>query len=172
MPNPLIIFGSARQQGNTWNAVQMVIQHQAIPIANLSQLDFSTFDYDYRNKTDDFPLLAQRMVAHDPIVLATPIYWYATSAIMKSFIDRWNDFTTHTRNVGRQMRGKTLYVIASYSVHPEGKAGFETILVQTCSYLGIRYGGCFFHYSGDDQALAANNLANARLFGKRISSGA
>jgi putative NADPH-quinone reductase len=172
MADPIVIFGSAREQGDTRNAVQMVVQDRSIPIISLGQLNFSTFDYDYRNQADDFAMLARRMIAHDPIMLATPIYWYSMSAIMKSFIDRWNDFTTHTKDVGRQMRGKTLYVIASYSVHPDGKAGFETVFVQTCTHMGIRYGGCFFHYSGDDQALIANNPANARLFAQRIFSGA
>jgi multimeric flavodoxin WrbA len=31
------------------------------------------------------------VLAHDQIILATPIYWYAVSAAMKNFLDRLSD---------------------------------------------------------------------------------
>lgn len=169
--NPIIIFGSSRNRGNTWEAIQMILQNQVVPIINLNNLNISAFDYQYKNQEDDFLPLAKEMVKHDPIILATPIYWYSMSAVMKTFIDRWSDFTTHIKDIGRQIRGKTLYIITSYYVYPEGKNGFELIFKQIAKYMGMQYGGCFFHYSGEDVSISQKNEKKAVKFAEKILSG-
>lgn len=166
--NPIVIFGSSRDSGNTWKAIQMVLQNHTVPLRNLNDLNISNFDYEYKNQDDDFLPLAQEMVKHDPIILATPVYWYTMSAVMKTFIDRWSDFTTHAKDIGRQMRGKTLYIITSYHMHPEGKKGFEAIFKQSAEYMGMKYGGCFFHYSGEDIAISQKNKKLATKFAGKI----
>ena len=146
--NPIVIFGSSRNKGDTWEAVQMVLGKRKIDIINLNDKSFSSFDYDYNNKEDDFLPLAKQMLSHNPIILATPVYWYSMSDVMKRFMDRWSDLLCHHKELGRKLRGKTLYVVSSYGVHPEGKNGFEAIFKQTAEYMGMHYGGAFLKYSG------------------------
>ena len=41
------------------------------------------YDYAHTNDGDDFRIAMEAMLAHDRIVFATPVYWYAMSAPMK-----------------------------------------------------------------------------------------
>lgn len=165
---PLIIFGSSRSDGSTREAVDMVIQNHAVEVVDLNDLKIGYYDYENRCKDDDFMPLARKMLEHNPIILASPVYWYTMSAIMKTFIDRWSDFTSHERDMGRKMRKKTMYVISSYYVDPEGKEGFEPIFEQTAEYMGMHYEGCFFHYGGDNAALSSTNQERANQFTQKI----
>ena len=168
--NPIIIFGSSRRRGDTWDAVQMVIGKCDVDVINLGDVDFSGFDYEYQNQEDEFLPLAKRMLEHNPIILATPVYWYSMSDIMKRFLDRWSDLLDKHKDLGRKLRGKTLYIISSYGVHPEGKEGFEEVFKQTADYLGMHYGGAFLKYSGSraPQATETNqhraNLLHNKIF--------
>ncbi|MCH9753339.1 MAG: NAD(P)H-dependent oxidoreductase [Alphaproteobacteria bacterium] len=166
---PIIIFGSSRDRGDTWNAIQKVIGEKKVPIVNLNDIKISNFDYDWKNADDDFIKVAEQMIESDPIILATPIYWYSVSAIMKTFLDRWTDLTVFRKELGRKLRGKTLCVITSYGA-TEGKRGFEPVLIQTAEYMGMKYGGCFFSYVGNEKALLDMNEDNAKKLAKTIFS--
>ena len=153
--NPLIIFGSARSDGNTLQAIKALIGDQPVPIVDLGELNISHYDYHYKNINDDFIPLAEQMVKHNPIILATPVYWYTMSALMKTFMDRWSDLLDIRKDLGRRLTNKELYVIASYGgVKPEG---FEYPFSQTCEYLEMQYKGCFYFYSGEDPQLIKEN---------------
>ena len=165
---PLIIFGSNRAKGNTWQAVELVTKGRDAEIIDLQQYDFSEFDYDQGNQDDDFSKLTEKMLEHEKIVLATPIYWYSMSARMKKFIDRWSDFLTVNKEAGRKIRGKKLFVITSYYTHPEGKADFEEVFKKICKYMGMEYSGCFFHYAGDKADMLAANEENAENFARKL----
>jgi hypothetical protein len=69
MSDPLIIFGSSRDKGDTFDAIQMVLNGRDIPIINLNDLEISQYDYDYENESDDFLPLAHKMLAADTIIL-------------------------------------------------------------------------------------------------------
>lgn len=167
--NPIIIFGSARDKGDTWDAVQMVLDGKNIPIINLREIHFSGFDYTGSNHDDDFLPVMKNILNHNPIILATPVYWYSMSDIMKRFLDRWSDLLSEYKDMGRALRGKTIYVISSYAVHPEGKAGFEETFQQTCEYLGMHYGGAFTKYSGSRAPeVSATNLARAKSLHEKL----
>lgn len=167
--NPLIIFGSARSDGNTLQAIQALIGDQSVPIVDLGKLNIAHYDYDYQNTHDDFIPLAEKMVMHNPIILATPVYWYTMSALMKTFMDRWSDLLDIRKDLGRRLTNKELYVIASYGgVKPEG---FEFPFSQTCAYLEMQYKGCFYFYSGDDPELIKENaIAVAPNFTQSLSN--
>ncbi|MFM9890170.1 MAG: flavodoxin family protein [Rickettsiales bacterium] len=168
MNNPIVILGSSRSQGNTRDAIQLVVGQRNVPIIDLNEVNISAYDYEHRNAGDDFAKIVQKMVLHHPVILATPVYWYTMSAIMKTFVDRFSDWLENNKESGRQMRGKTLYIISSYSEHPGGINGFEPIFQQTCEYLGIKYGGCYFHYSGTDERIAQKNKKIAKEFAAKI----
>lgn len=161
--NPLIIFGSSRGDGNTLNAIKAAIKDRPIPIVDLQELDIAHYDYNYANSHDDFIPLAEKMVRHNPIILATPVYWYSMSALMKTFIDRWSDLLDIRKDIGRRLTNKELYVITSFG--ESMPRGFEDAFSQTCDYLDMQYKGCFYFYSGnDDLELKKTNEITADRF--------
>lgn len=152
---PLVIIGSSRSDGNTRIAVERVISGRNSEIADLSQLDISHYDYDNTNHDDDFLPLAEKMVECDPIILATPVYWYTMSARMKIFIDRWTDLITIRKDLGRAMKGKKVYLVTSFGgEYPEG---FENPIRLTCEYLDMQFCGFYPHYSGEDEGKLKEN---------------
>jgi multimeric flavodoxin WrbA len=156
----IIIFGSSRSKGNTWEAIQEAIAFSSlknIPVINLNDLNISQYNYNHSNKDDDFIPVIEKIISYKHIILATPIYWYTMSAIMKIFIDRFTDLLTIRKDLGRKMRGVKLSIITSYSVYPEGKRGFEEIFKYFAEYMGISYNKCLFYYSGDNKEISMNN---------------
>ena len=91
MTNPIIIFGSSRSFGETRKAVETIIDNNQIPLVDLLTLNIGIYDYEHSNKNDDFIPLMERVIEHDLIILATPVYWYSVSTHMKIFIDRITD---------------------------------------------------------------------------------
>lgn len=160
--NPIIILGSSRSNGETLQAIQMVVQGRQIPMVDLRKLNISYYDYDHQNVKDDFIPIAEQMINHDPIILATPVYWYSMSAVMKTFLDRWSDLLDIRKDIGRRLSGKELYLITSYA--GEFPKGFEDPFLQTCHYLDMQYQGCFYFYSGNNQPLKIQNQDFAQAF--------
>lgn len=127
-----------------------------MPIEDLNTLDISPYDYEGRNFQDDYFPLMLRLIEHNPIVLATPVYWYTMSATMKIFIDRLSDLMETRKNIGRKLRGKDMLIIASFNTSmPQG---FEYPFSQTAKYMGMRFAGCSYIYWGADDQLKLNNL--------------
>lgn len=165
MSTKIIILGSSRSNGNTRKAVNTIVGGRDVPLVDLNTLDIKPYDYEYHNQADDFITLIERLVKVDKIVLATPVYWYTMSATMKVFIDRISDLLDIRKDLGRKLRGKKLFVIASFNTSlPKG---FEDTFEQTCTYLGIEYQGTSFIYSGTEnkEFLDSNNeeIKKARL---------
>jgi len=164
--NPLIIFGSSRSDGDTFKALQTIFKDTpSIPIVDLNKLSISYYDYSHQNIDDDFMPLAEKMVMHNPIILATPVYWYTMSAIMKTFLDRWTDLLDLKKEMGRQLRGKSLFVIA---VHKGQCEGFESAFSQTAKYMGMHYGGCYFYHAHPDEIASKVNLVNVKPFLEKL----
>ena len=166
--NPIIIFGSSRSDGNTLQAIHSVIKNCPVPIVDLRDLNISYYDYRYDNAKDDFIPLAETMVRHNPIILATPVYWYTMSALMKTFIDRWSDLLDIRKDIGRRLAYKDLYVIASYGTSMP--RNFEEPFSQTCEYLDMRYKGCFYFNSGNMTEGSKENEEQAEKFFNQILS--
>lgn len=159
---PIIIMGSSRGDGNTLKAVRMIFEEKDAPLVDLSHLDISYYDYAGKNLHDDFLPLIERMLNHNPIVLATPVYWYTMSAVMKTFIDRWSDILTFRKDLGRKLKGKEVYIITTYgSSFPRG---FEDAFSQTCDYMGMHYRSCFYYHGNPDKVQTAENAERAKVF--------
>lgn len=170
MKAPLIIFGSSRSKGDTFDAIQKVLNGREVPIVDLNDLDISQFDYDYQNETDDFLPLAHKMLDTETIIIASPIYWYSMSAIMKIFIDRITDLTAHRKELGRKLKGKDVYLITA-SGNRNGEEEFETVFAKTFDYLDMSYKGCFFYYSGQDEKEKEKNAEGAKALENKIFKG-
>jgi multimeric flavodoxin WrbA len=168
MNKAIIILGSSRSHGNTRKVVDQILDQCDTPLVDLNTLSIKPYDYEYLNQADDFIPLIERIVEFDTIVIATPIYWYTMSALMKIFIDRISDLIDIRKDLGRKLRGKKLFVIASFGTSlPKG---FEDTFEQTCQYLGIEYLGTSFVYVGADGGQFRQNNQQAIEKAKLILS--
>lgn len=137
----LIILGSARSDGNTRKIVDVIMNKTSADFIDLNAFKISYFDYEHHNKNDDFVEIATKMVDYEQIIFATPVYWYAMSAQLKTFFDRLSDLLTIRKPLGRQLRGdKKMYSIACSSDAEEFE-GFIMPFKNTAEYLGMTYGG-------------------------------
>jgi multimeric flavodoxin WrbA len=111
----IIIIGSARDDGNTAKAVELINSKLNSEIINLNDLDISYFDYSHSNQYDDFIPTAEKLKDYDQFIFATPVYWYSMSAIMKTFFDRMTDLVTIRKDIGRSFKGKKIFVVSTSS---------------------------------------------------------
>lgn len=85
---------------------------------------------------DDMTGLYDTIAASDVLVFATPVYWYAPTAIMKAFIDRLVPFN---RPQGRPLiEGKDAILVTAYE--EEGPTAAEPMLRMfdlSFEYLGV-----------------------------------
>jgi len=113
-----------------------------IEVVNLDTLRISPFDYEHRNRNDDFEPLMRRVLDHDQIIFSTPVYWYAVSPAMKAFLDRLSDFLELPDLLaeGRRLRGKNAFVVCT-SISVEPSAAYIKAFRETFDYLGMHFGG-------------------------------
>lgn len=142
MTKPLIILGSARSDGNTRHLVNTIFQKKDHDLIDLNEHNVNYYTYDNRHSDDDFIALAERMVQYDHIVFATPVYWYAMSAQLKTFFDRITDLISVRKDLGRALKGKTLHSISCGS-DDDLPEGFTVPFEASAVYLDMSYGGHF-----------------------------
>jgi multimeric flavodoxin WrbA len=147
--NPLIIIGSSRKESDTKSCVNEVFRDTAC--TQLDLLDFKINPYNYGGvyPADDFNKLAEEILQHDTIVFATPVYWYAMSALMKHVFDRLTDLVTIRKSTGRLLKGKTVFLIA-VGDNAEIPEGFEIPFKNTAEYLDMSYGGYIYFSTGHE----------------------
>lgn len=140
MKKNVIILGSSRSNGDTRSIINQFLENMEADVVDLKELEMSYFDYEHMNQNDDFIPLAERLTQYENIILATPVYWYTMSAIMKTFLDRWSDLLKIRKDIGRQFRGKNMFVIACSSdatAYPH----FDEPFKLTADYMGMGYLG-------------------------------
>lgn len=172
--NPIraaVIFGSARSDGNTYQAIQAVQARLGftLPVVDLAKVDVREFSYAF-DQEDDFHPLMSLLLRFDLIIIASPVYWYGVSAKMKCFIDRVTDLLPPDNENGHALRGKKMAVIASYATYPGGTDGFEQPLKNTAHYLGMDFLGAYLHYVGDVEAGHAESMKSLNDFIASITS--
>ena len=141
-PRPIALFASSRRQGNTGQFMDRIAAALGIEAIDLGALRIAAYDYQHRNRGDDFEPLMRRVLEHDPIVFASPVYWYAVCPPMKAFLDRISDFLDlpDLLDQGRRLRGKTGYVVCT-SIYDEAPQPFVGCFVDSFDYLGMKFGG-------------------------------
>jgi multimeric flavodoxin WrbA len=142
MPSTIALFASSRRHGNTGRLIDRLSADLPIEVIDLADRNLSAYDYEHRNRGDEFEALIGRVLEFDQVIFASPVYWYAVSPPMKVFIDRLSDLLDleELREQGRRLRGKTAFV-ACTSVCEEAAPSFVGALCDTFSYLGMRFGG-------------------------------
>ena len=137
----VIIVGSSRNIGNTSKITEAISNQFNIDVINLNNYQFSYYDYESKNREDDFLLLMRTIISnYDTLIFATPIYWYSMSWIMKVFFDRFSDLIRIEKSTGRQLRGKEFAVISN-SHDDEIDYDFYLPFRKSAEYLGMKYIG-------------------------------
>jgi len=139
MKKGIIILGSSNSDGETRKIASFVGEKTNFPIIDLKTKRIAEFDYEFKNRNDDFhPLINEIVSTYEIIVFATPIYWYSMSGIMKTFFDRISDCLKIEKETGRKLRGMEMAVISCGSGR-ELKNGFHMPFIETAKYLGMNY---------------------------------
>ena len=137
----VIIVGSSRSNGNTSAIAHKIAVDIKADVIDLREYTISYYDYESNNIADDFlPLIKSVLEKYDTIVFATPVYWYAMSAIMKVFFDRFSDLIKIEKETGRKFRGKSMFVVSN-SYDEELDYDFYMPFRLSANYLGINYLG-------------------------------
>ena len=143
-PKGVIVFGSARSDGNTGHVVSHLARHTGFQVVDLNTLHIGYFDYEQTNTEDDFMPTIRKILEHDIVIFATPVYWYTMSAVLKTFFDRLSDLLKWHKEAGRQLRGKSMGLVST-SEKPGIADAFAYPFVQTAAYLGMDFLG-HFHF--------------------------
>jgi multimeric flavodoxin WrbA len=151
MRSTVALLASSRRLGNTGRLTDWVADALGIEVIDLAQRTISPFDYEHRNRADDFEPLLDHVLEFEQIIFASPVYWYAMSAPMKVFVDRISDLLDLPDLLakGRRLRGKDAYVLCT-SIEDEATPCFVTSFSETFNYLGMRYAGLLHANCRDD----------------------
>jgi multimeric flavodoxin WrbA len=164
MLSTIALLSSSRRLGNTGRLIDRIALELNIEVVDLAGQRMSAYDYDHLNRNDDFEPLMKRVLAHDQIIFASPIYWYAVSPAMKIFLDRISDLLELPDLLaeGRRLRGKKAYVVCT-SVSNEPSVAFMDAFRETFEYLGMRFSGVV-HVNCQDGYLPAVHDSEALRF--------
>ena len=144
----LIISGSARKNGETNKVVKELQCISGWNSIDLVDYNISHFDYEHKNRNDDFIQLVQKILEnYDVLIFATPVYWYSMSGIMKMFIDRITDLLKIEKEKGRKLRGKYMAVMSS-SNGGNLEDQFWQPFKKSADYLGMHYLSDVHTYQG------------------------
>ena len=170
MPNAIALFASSRRNGNTGQLMDRIAAELNIEVVDLSSRRIAPYDYEHRNRDDDFEPLMKRVLEFEQIVFASPVYWYAVSPPMKVFIDRITDLLElpDLLSDGRRLRGKTGYVVCT-SIYDEAPRSFVGSFTDTFDYLGMNFGG-IAHANCRDGYDSARHGLEAEKFVRLVES--
>jgi multimeric flavodoxin WrbA len=142
MLSTIALFASARRHGNTGAILDKIAAELRFEIVDLSESNVTPYDYAHANRADGFETLMRKLLEHDQIVFAAPVYWYSVPPPMKSFIDRLTDLLElpDLREKGRQLRGKRAFVLATSGID-ELSPAFIMMYRDTFAYMSMRYCG-------------------------------
>ena len=136
----IIIQGSSRSNGNTFQISKILSKHFNSNIIDLNGMTINSYSYEHRFMDDDFLPTVRAILEFDTIIFVTPVYWYSMSGIMKNFFDRITDCLQMEKEIGRKLRGKNMIAIACGSDDIETE-GFFVPFKRSAEYLGMNYLG-------------------------------
>lgn len=135
MYKTLIIKGSSRKEGNTQKVVNELNSDGSFDVIDLLDYQIGPFHYDFANYKDDFiPMMEKIIGQYDALIFATPVYWYNMSGIMKIFFDRFSDLLHYRKDLGRQLRGKSMAMISNSAAN-DRKNGYAMSFIESANYL-------------------------------------
>ena len=138
----IVILGSAREESQTLKAVKALCPFPEYEVIDLQKLKVEHYRYN-QTSDDDFLKIAQKMQTAENIVFATPVYWYSMSGRMKVFFDRLTDLLFTHKAIGKNLKGKKTFLIASGS-DPELPLGFEIPFKLSSEYFEMSFEKSFY----------------------------
>lgn len=172
----VIVTGSPRRSGNLGRYADIVADElsalgHSVETANLYDLQIgpcrSCDACEGTGRcvlTDDIGGLAERLLAADLVIFATPVYWFSVSGVMKTFMDR-----TQSLWHGRQLRDK-----AGAALIVQAHAGADetcALLASFAKHHAMRWLGCSTVRTRDQRDLVAGSpelRAQAREFARSL----
>lgn len=156
----VVIVGSSRNDGDTFNLINVLIEQSEWDLINLNDYNFSYYDYKHENRNDDYlGLMKQIIEKYDTLIFATPVYWYSMSGIMKVFFDRITDLLEIEKDLGRKLRGKNMAAI-SCSIGNNLGDSFWLPFLETAKYLGMNYLGHIHTIAGEQNESELSKFIN------------
>lgn len=149
---PLVILGSARKQTDARKNLDAIFTETRCNYLDLLDHNISNYDYNHQYPHDDeFLKVVDEMLKHDVIIFVTPVYWYAMSGLMKVFFDRLTDLVTVQKELGRKLKGKSTFLLAT-GAETEMPKGFETPFKRTSEYFDMVYHDSIYFCTRSPQA--------------------
>ena len=168
MSKTLIILGSSRGDGNTRKVVDYILENNSIDLIDLLDYKIGYYDYAYHTKGDDYlPLMHSIIPKYDTFIFATPVYWYTMSAIMKTFFDRLSDLIRIEKDLGRELRTKSIAML-SCSGHDDRNQGFAEPFILSAEYLGMNYLGDVHTFVEEEKELHKKVKKRLNTFVKKV----
>ena len=177
-----VIYGGNRPNGNTELLTDRVIDGVKAERIYLGDfhiepiIDMRHEKTGFQDRKDDYYTVINRILPHDIILFATPIYWYSMTGIMKNFIDRWSQMLRDSNypDFKEQMSAKKAYVIAVGGDSPDIKG---LPMIQQFQYIfdfvGVDFAGYILGTGNkpgdiltDKKAIHAANELNTKLLAK------
>ncbi len=177
-----VIYGSTRENGNTEWLTELAINDLPVEKIYLREYNILPIKDERHTKagfqevTDQYNIIIDKVLKHDILIFATPIYWYSMSGTMKLFIDRWSQtLRDKDRPAFREeLAKKSAYVIAVGGDKPTIKA---LPMIQQFQYICDFFNMAFESYiigkaskpgeiPNDSKAIAAAREMNASLKNK------
>ncbi len=157
MSKTIVIMGSSNSMGDTYGICKKIVDRHGFKFQDLNELVIMPFDYDHENRDDDFLGFMRHVVqTYDTIILATPVYWYSMSGIMKNYLDRFTDLLKIEKDLGRQLRGKSLMAI-SVSNSDDCPEEYPMPFERSAEYLGMHWKG-YAHFPVDEDEICEVRL--------------
>jgi multimeric flavodoxin WrbA len=140
------IVGSPRRDGNTQVLVSEILAGaraagataESVFLADLTIRECDGCHACWRgaecSKADDMNALYPRLADSDVIVFGTPVYWYAPTALMKAFLDRFVYFNCSRHRP--EVRGKRAILAVPFEeTDPQAAALLVAIFEKSLAYL-------------------------------------
>lgn len=136
----VIIYTSARKQGNTARQVEGLVEQSRSEVVYLEDYSILPYRYDNAYENDDFYELFDGLLKYDHWVLVSPVYWYSTTSHMKLFIDRITDYmdVESLKPKLRSLRTKR-FSLFSNSIKETAPDAFIDMFRHTFTYLGMTF---------------------------------
>ena len=161
------MLGSARGDGHAARVLDAVLAGRPARRFDLGSLHVRDYAYGRPAGDDDFLRVAEAVADADAVLFATPVYWYAMSAVLKRFFDRLTDLVTVEKPLGRRLAGRTAWVAACGS-DPALPEGFEVPFRATAGYFDMAYGGALYVPMREGEPLSAEQEQRTRAFGEFV----
>src|SRR5690625_132321 len=146
-----VIYGGTRQDGKIEIITERVVEGLSVERIYLKDYkiqpieDFRHSKSGFHTVDDNYNEIIDRIVPHDILIFATPIYWYGMSGTLKNFIDRWSQTLKDSQypNFKTTMATKRACVIAVGGDEPSLKG---LPLIQQFQYIFNFIGISFDEY--------------------------